>query len=230
MAQQQGENPVQKRGRIAASMATKLRAGMSADVALDFLLQPVPSAAERLQQTGLASRFTRLRNQMDRTDVTSVAATTASSGLSLEEQARLAREQQITALEEELARVNADIAATKALLESLVLGKRQLDSDAQLIAQKAAELERERAEIEMVRRLMQDPEGNKQKLQAITQANAAKLYEAAQAWEPRRLQLLEAYRAERDKFEARKEAANGLLQDIEVMRTKAKVSIRRKEK
>jgi predicted RNA-binding protein YlxR (DUF448 family) len=95
----------------------------------------------------------------------------------------------------------------------------------------------------MVRRLMQDPEGfycfawfffccfvltickkqgNKAKLLQITQANAGKLLQAQQNWEPKRVALIEGYRAEKDKFEGRKLAAQGLLREIDEMRAKAK--------
>ena len=56
----------------------------------------------------------------------------------------------------------------------------------------------------------------------ITSANSAKLLQAQANWEPKRVALLEGYRAEKDKFEARKLAAAGLLEDINLMRGKAR--------
>jgi hypothetical protein len=67
------------------------------------------------------------------------------------------------------------------------------------VARRKGELDREEAEMAMLRRLMEDPEGNRVKLVQITDANAAKLLEAGMKWEPRRLQLLAAFRAEQDK-------------------------------
>lgn len=77
------------------------------------------------------------------------------------------------------------------------------------------------------------------KLLQITQANAAKLLQAQQNWEPKRIALMEGYRAEKDKFESerkrkkektcfshaivdRKLAAQDLLKEIDEMRRKAK--------
>ena len=128
----------------------------------------------------------------------------------------------MAALEAELKRLEYEIQAMRLMLTDLIAGKRQLDADAAAVAARTAELEKDKAEIEMVRRLMQDPEGNKAKLEQITQLNAQKLVEAAQKWEPKRVQLIEGYRAERDKFENRKSAAQDLLQDIEAMRAKAR--------
>lgn len=218
--QQQG-NAAQRRARIANVMAGKLRLALQQQEFNEFLLMPLDSRWHRQQnQKGLMSRFIRQRNQLGKADVAKAVKST--TGMTTEEEAKEKREKELAELEERLKRLAEEIQAARSAIGDLISVKRQLEADAVALQLKAAEVDKARGEIEMVRRLMQDPEGNRAKLQQITQANAAKLMEAAQKWEPKRQQLLAAYRAEKDKMEARKEAAKGLLEEIEGMRTKAK--------
>ncbi len=217
--QRSDQNPAQRRARVAQLISSKLRLALTqAAGGNDFLLvRPHEARGGGKRGGGLASRFTRLRNQLDKADVT-VKVEGGAPAVSAKE----ARERALLEMEEELKRLAAQIQAAQQSLADLIAGKRQLDADAASVAARTAELDKARSEIEMVRRLMQDPEGNKVKLLQITQANAAKLLEAQQKWEPKRVALLEGYRAEKDKFENRKKAAQGLLQEIEEMRAKAK--------
>ena len=210
--------PAKKRARVNALVAGKLRQAVLEEGDEYLLMKQASSDRNR---RGLASRFIRQRNQIDKVDAGAVAVSGA-GGKTSEEEAREAREAELAALEAELKRLEYEIQAMRLMLTDLIAGKRQLDADAAAVAARTAELEKDKAEIEMVRRLMQDPEGNKAKLEQITQLNAQKLVEAAQKWEPKRVQLIEGYRAERDKFENRKSAAQDLLQDIEAMRAKAR--------
>ncbi len=218
--QRSDQNPAQRRARVAQLVSSKLRVALTqAAGGNDFLLMRQHSASGK--KGGLASRFIRLRNQLDKVDVV-VKTEGGAPAISAEEQAKEAREKQLAVMEEELKRLAAQIQAGQQSLADLIAGKRQLDADAAAVAARTAELDKARSEIEMVRRLMQDPEGNKAKLLQITQANAARLLDGQQKWEPKRVALLEGYRAEKDKFENRKKAAQGLLHEIEEMRTKAK--------